>query len=120
MARKQPLSLSDFVNPLFDALPPMVKEVPARHPLVQSEYLLDHQKEARAKGAPRWYEKAIEGVTSTDGFYEVRFTYFFADGLLRITYEDVPVVEKEIGSAKDFEKCMKLADKNILKGYAGK
>lgn len=94
------LTIEDFINPLFDRQRPVKRDVPSRY-----------------DGSER--EQVIEGVTITDNYHMIGYTYFLSDGMLYLNCFDeenqsnVRLLEKHIGIYADFEKCLKQADKKI-------
>lgn len=96
------LTIDDFVNPLFDRQRPVRREIPSRT-------------DWRRK------EQVIEGVTVTDNFHMIGYTYFLSDGTLYLNCFDkekqcnVRLLEKHIDTYADFEKYLKQADKKIYR-----
>ncbi|MBI4440704.1 hypothetical protein HY639_00910 [Candidatus Woesearchaeota archaeon] len=94
------LSIDDFVNPLFDKQRAVQREVPSRY-------------DSRRR------EKVIEGVTVTDNFNMIGYTYFLSEGILYLNCVDeerrcnIRLLEKRIDACSDFEKYLKQADKKI-------
>ncbi len=66
-------------------------------------------------------ERAIEGVTITDGYNQVGYTLFLSDGLILLNYWDtkkqqnVQLMEGTVKTHEDFEKLLKTADEQIRK-----
>ncbi len=93
------LTIDDFAKPLFDKQNPVRRSINIR----------------------KKKEKVIEGVTSTNKYNEVGYTYCLFDGMLYMNYWDkiekknVRLFKEIITSVEDFEKCLKKADKEISK-----
>jgi len=81
-----PLKLEDFQNYLFDSQRAIERKVDGK--------------------------RAIEGVTFTDNFIKVGFTYYIDSGELSIkNIHNQQLFLGKISSAEDFEKAIKKADK---------
>lgn len=128
------LTLEDFVNPLFDKQKSIKRYNLARdkvYHLVFDDYHKDLLKEDFVeelfrkniilKERETLMEKVIEGVTFTDGFNQIGYTYHFLDGMLYLNYWDeskkknVRLIETPINFPEDFNKCLKKADIKIQK-----
>lgn len=133
------LTIDDFCTPMFDRQRPVKRLLNARpeveHLLEEDTFGLDDIEERymmnpddpdaeEAYMTRDWgpkKEPAIEGVTTTDNFHQVGFTYFLTDGMLYLNYLDktnkknIRLLEKLIENTEEFEKCIKRADKKIRK-----
>lgn len=84
------LSLDVFKNPVFDSQRPVKRRVNNRE-------------------RQEW---AYEGVTTTDNFVKVGWSYYLSDGVLSIKNEqNQQLFLEEITKPGDFETAMKKADK---------
>ena len=96
------LTIDDFVNSMFDSRTPRKTMVTSRD---------DYRRK----------EPAIEGVTTTDNYNTIGYTYFLKDGMLHLncldaeTRKNLRLLEKEINTYADFDKALKLADKIIYR-----
>ena len=87
---KMSLKLEDFQTPLFDTQKVVERKVDGK--------------------------RAFEGVTFTDNFIKVGFTYYLNNGILSIVNtENQKLFFGKISSMEDFEKAIKKAGK---KAYA--
>ncbi|MFH1589834.1 MAG: hypothetical protein ABIB43_04675 [archaeon] len=124
------LTIDDFVNPLFDKTTPRRHYIPAReeiyHLLEDDDFMNEEEAMMMGESEPQFKEKkelAIEGVTVTDNFNQVGYTYCLLDGMLFVNYwnkkeeKNVRLIEKPIKTYEDFDKCLKAADRKIMKKY---
>lgn len=134
------LTIEALANPLFDKVAPRKRLISARPEIshlvepdydaiedAEERYMMldpdsygfDDAEEAYMTADFQRKEPVIEGVTTTDQFNVVGFTYHATDGMLFVNYldqqkgEDVRLIEKVIRSYDDFDKCLKLADRKI-------
>lgn len=114
-----PLTIDDFCIPLFNTQSPKRRRMPARSEVYgmiddQNEDFLDD-----LDPFPRKKEPVIEGVTFTDEYHQVGYTYHELDGILFLNYWDdknkknVRLFEEKIETMDEFEVYLKKADKKI-------
>jgi len=139
--REKRLTIDDLYIPMFGQRP-VRRNVPARPDIThlledeEEDYFsekLAHEAYMENPSMDRYEdmmmpsfkpktEPAIEGVTFSDNFLKIGYTYFLTDGMLFLNTMDkdggnIRLIEKKIETAEDFEKCIKQADKKYRKLY---
>lgn len=134
------LKVKDFSNPMFDKQSPTRREIKARKEIYdliddinileeeamimdshEGDFMSDSYNESMMSvGSEGKKESVIEGLTVTDNFNTVGYTYFKIDGMLHASYVDknnggVKFFKEVINSSEDFEKMLKKADRVIKK-----
>lgn len=122
------LTIDNFANAFFDRKQPQKRRILAREQVCN--LVEDQNYDAWEKlnldsdlNPPRKKETVIEGVTFTDSFHQIGYTYHEVDGMLFLNYwneeqrENVRLIERPIKTIDEFEKYVKQADKKIKKYF---